>query len=67
LERIWQGATAVRGGWVVDLDISAFFDSLSHNIGSEVQRFHPESDLFFHNIGDKTVNRILANNSYEMR
>ena len=31
LERIWQGATAVRGGWVVDLDISAFFDSLSHS------------------------------------
>ncbi|MBM3271549.1 MAG: group II intron reverse transcriptase/maturase [Candidatus Sericytochromatia bacterium] len=36
LERIWHGTMAVRGGWIVDLDISSFFDSLSH---SELRTF----------------------------
>ena len=31
LERIWKSTMDVRGGWVVDLDISSFFDSLSHS------------------------------------
>lgn len=31
LERLWHGAMAVGGGFVVDIDISAFFDSLSHS------------------------------------
>lgn len=36
LERIWHGTMAVRGGWIVGLDVSSFFDSLSH---SELRRF----------------------------
>jgi len=30
LEALWHGLMGVRGGWVVDLDISKFFDSLDH-------------------------------------
>jgi RNA-directed DNA polymerase len=36
LERIWKRTMDVDGGWVVDLDISKFFDSLSH---SELRTF----------------------------
>jgi group II intron reverse transcriptase/maturase len=30
LEALWKGLMEMRGGWVVDLDISKFFDSLDH-------------------------------------
>ena len=30
LEALWKGLMDMRGGWVVDLDISKFFDSLDH-------------------------------------
>ena len=30
LEQVWQSLTSIRGGLVIDMDISAFFDSLSH-------------------------------------
>jgi len=30
LEALWKGVTELRGGWVLDLDISKFFDSLDH-------------------------------------
>jgi RNA-directed DNA polymerase len=30
LDALWQGLMGMRGGWVVDLDISKFFDSLDH-------------------------------------
>ena len=30
LEALWQGLMGLRGGWVLDLDISKFFDSLDH-------------------------------------
>ncbi len=29
-EALWQGLMDMRGGWVIDLDISKFFDSLDH-------------------------------------
>ena len=31
VERLWQGLMEMRGGWVIDLDIEAFFDSLDHS------------------------------------
>lgn len=30
IEALWKGLMEMRGGWVVDLDISRFFDSLDH-------------------------------------
>jgi len=30
VEVLWKGLMEMRGGWVVDLDISKFFDSLDH-------------------------------------
>jgi len=30
IEVLWKGLMGMRGGWVVDLDISKFFDSLDH-------------------------------------
>lgn len=30
LEALWQELMEMRGGWVIDLDISKFFDSLDH-------------------------------------
>jgi group II intron reverse transcriptase/maturase len=30
LEALWRGATAVGGGWVLDVDVRGFFDSLDH-------------------------------------
>jgi RNA-directed DNA polymerase len=30
LDALWKGLMEMRGGWVVDLDISKFFDSLDH-------------------------------------
>jgi len=30
LEALWKGLMDMRGGWVLDLDISKFFDSLDH-------------------------------------
>jgi group II intron reverse transcriptase/maturase len=31
LEDLWQGLMKVKGGWVLELDITAFFDSLDHS------------------------------------
>jgi len=31
LEDLWQGLMALGGGWVLEVDIKAFFDSLSHS------------------------------------
>src|SRR6266571_4891862 len=31
LEDLWQGLMAMGGGWVLELDITAFFDSLDHS------------------------------------
>jgi len=31
LEDLWQGLMKMRGGWVLELDITAFFDSLDHS------------------------------------
>jgi len=31
LEKLWQGLMDMRGGWVLELDITAFFDSLDHS------------------------------------
>ena len=31
LEDLWQGLMGMRGGWVLELDITAFFDSLDHS------------------------------------
>jgi group II intron reverse transcriptase/maturase len=28
LEALWQGLASIRGGWVIDLDIQSFFDSV---------------------------------------
>jgi group II intron reverse transcriptase/maturase len=30
IDALWEGLMEMRGGWVVDLDISKFFDSLDH-------------------------------------
>jgi len=30
LEALWRGAMAVGGGWVLDVDVRGFFDSLDH-------------------------------------
>jgi group II intron reverse transcriptase/maturase len=30
LEALWKGLMDMRGGWVIDLDISKYFDSLDH-------------------------------------
>lgn len=30
IEALWRGLMQMRGGWVIDLDISKFFDSLDH-------------------------------------
>ncbi len=31
LEDLWQGLMGMKGGWVLELDITAFFDSLDHS------------------------------------
>jgi len=31
LENLWQGLMEMKGGWVLELDITAFFDSLDHS------------------------------------
>lgn len=30
LERLWKGLMDLRGGWVIDLDLASFFDTLEH-------------------------------------
>jgi group II intron reverse transcriptase/maturase len=30
LEAVWEGLTAMRGGWVLEVDIESFFDHLDH-------------------------------------
>ena len=30
LEQVWQHATGMRGGWVIDADIQGFFEALDH-------------------------------------
>ena len=30
LEVVWEGLTAMRGGWVLEVDIQSFFDHLNH-------------------------------------
>ena len=30
LERLWKGLMDLRGGWVIDLDLASFFDTLDH-------------------------------------
>jgi RNA-directed DNA polymerase len=30
LAAVWEGLTAMRGGWVVEVDIKSFFDDLDH-------------------------------------
>ncbi len=30
LEAVWKGLTAMRGGWVLEVDIKSFFDHLDH-------------------------------------
>lgn len=30
LEDLWEGVMKMRGGWVIELDIAAFFDTLDH-------------------------------------
>jgi RNA-directed DNA polymerase len=30
LERLWKGLMDMRGGWVIDLDLASFFDTLDH-------------------------------------
>lgn len=30
IEQLWQGLMRMGGGWVLDLDVQSFFDSLSH-------------------------------------
>lgn len=30
LDNLWQGLTAMGGGWVLEVDIKSFFDSISH-------------------------------------
>jgi group II intron reverse transcriptase/maturase len=30
LERLWEGLMAMRGGWVLEVDIKSFFDNLDH-------------------------------------
>ena len=36
LEVLWQGLMAMGGGWVLDIDIQRFFDTLDH---SHLRRF----------------------------
>jgi group II intron reverse transcriptase/maturase len=31
LEALWKGLTGIQGGWVIDLDIQSFFDTVSRN------------------------------------
>jgi len=31
LEDLWQGLTAMGGGWVLEVDIKSFFDTISHS------------------------------------
>ena len=31
LQTLWQGLTEMGGGWVVDVDLSSFFDTLDHD------------------------------------
>ena len=30
VERVWDGLSSMGGGWVIDLDIQAFFDTIDH-------------------------------------
>ncbi len=30
LERLWKGLMDLRGGWIIDLDLASFFDTLDH-------------------------------------
>ena len=36
LEAIWQGVTGMRGGWVIEVDIRRFFDTLDHGHVREI-------------------------------
>jgi hypothetical protein len=46
--------------------IKYFLHALSHDIVWEVKSFHSEGQLFFNDIGDESIERILADNSNDM-
>jgi hypothetical protein len=46
--------------------IEYFFHALSHDIVWEVKSFHSKGKLFFNDIGDESIERILADNSNDM-
>jgi group II intron reverse transcriptase/maturase len=50
LERLWCGLMENKGGWVIDLDIRKFFDTLDHTVLREI---------LDKRIGDGVVRRLI--------
>ena len=51
LQRLWREVMGMGGGWVIDLDICKFFDSLDHKHLKEILR---------HRVGDGVVLRLIS-------
>lgn len=51
LRALWQGTMSMRGGWVIDLDIRKFFDSLDHG--------HLKA-ILGQRVGDGVVLRLIS-------
>ena len=51
LRRLWREVMGMRGGWVIDLDICKFFDSLDHKHLKGILR---------HRVGDGVVLRLIS-------
>jgi group II intron reverse transcriptase/maturase len=51
LERIWKESMGIKGGWLIDMDISKYFDTINHDILREKLR---------RRVSDGVIDRIVG-------
>jgi group II intron reverse transcriptase/maturase len=51
LERIWQASMGMNGGYLIDMDISKYFDTIDHGLLREMLR---------RRVSDGVINRIIG-------
>lgn len=51
LDAIWKGASGMRGGWVIEVDIRKYFDTLEH---------HHVREILSHRVRDGVVTRLIG-------
>lgn len=51
LQVLWKSAMSMRGGWILDLDIKSFFDSVDHKLLQEIIRERVRDGVLLRLIG----------------